>query len=162
MFTQTVNAACNNILFTTEKIACMHESMARLYQVTANNEGVELGPSELARAMNESPQVIKNWETRGLSLPGALKAQEHFKCNANWLLGSSIERNLTPIQRREVSAPALHVAEPRPWEWPFVLVERHRYMALPEAEQHQIQTHMMDEIKALEQKLAKANGTSDG
>ena len=162
MFMQSVNAACNNILFNNKTIACMHESMAKLYQVTANNEGVELGPSELARALIESPQVIKNWETRGISLAGALKAQEKFKCNANWLLGTSPEKDLSPTTRREVSPPVLHGAEPRPWEWPFQLVERHRYMALPRAEQHQAEVRMMDEIKALELKLAKANGTSDG
>lgn len=135
--------------------------MRRLYQVTANNEGVKLGPSELAKSLNESPQVIKNWESRGISIAGALKAQEKFECNANWLLEKSSTPDMAQIAHHGIIQQPLRVAEPPAWEWPFQLVERHRYMALPDAEKHQAQVRMMDEIKALEIKLAQANGTSN-
>lgn len=42
--------------------------------------------------------------------------------------------------------------------WPFELVDRERYEALPPALRHKAQVRMQDEIEALEQAL-KANGT---
>lgn len=42
--------------------------------------------------------------------------------------------------------------------WPFELVDRDRYEALPPALKYKVQVRMQDEIEALEQAL-KANGT---
>lgn len=42
--------------------------------------------------------------------------------------------------------------------WPFELVDRDRYEALPPAMRHRAQVRMQDEIEVLEQAL-KANGT---
>lgn len=46
--------------------------------------GVE-GQSNLARYIGESPQTIKNWESRGVSRAGMLKAQQVIGCSATWL-----------------------------------------------------------------------------
>lgn len=61
----------------------MHQTMIRLYEI-ARLRGV-IGASNLGRALHESPQTIKNWETRGMSNAGLLAAQTAFKCNASWL-----------------------------------------------------------------------------
>lgn len=42
--------------------------------------------------------------------------------------------------------------------WPFELVDRERYEALPPAQRHRAQLRMMDEIEDIESSL-KANGT---
>lgn len=81
---------CNNILFNALKIECMHDSMVKLYKIAKDAKGI-VGQSAVARALNESPQTVKNWETRGISKNGAIKAQETFGCNANDLLRQEVE-----------------------------------------------------------------------
>jgi hypothetical protein len=61
----------------------IHESAARLYEA-AKRAGVT-GKSAVARALDESPQAVNNWEARGISIAGALKAQARFGCDANWV-----------------------------------------------------------------------------
>lgn len=61
----------------------MHKTMERMYEA-ARNSGVT-GQTELAEALNVSPQVINNWEARGASKGGMLTAARVFKCNATWI-----------------------------------------------------------------------------
>ena len=58
--------------------------MTRLYQAVKEKTGTE-GQSNLARLMNESPQVIKNWETRGISKQGLVKASRLFGVSTTWI-----------------------------------------------------------------------------
>lgn len=76
---------CNNILFKAPKIDHMHASMVKLYKIAKDTQGI-VGQSAVARALVESPQTVKNWEKRGISKGGAMKAQAVFGCNANDLL----------------------------------------------------------------------------
>lgn len=62
----------------------MHETMKRLYEAARVLKGAEF-PSEAARLLDESPQTLKNWEGRGISKGGLLKAQEIIGCRAEWL-----------------------------------------------------------------------------
>lgn len=90
MFKQVANTACNNILFNAHRIGCMakvHQSMQRLYQ--AAREKNIVGQSAVARALNVSPQVVKNWESRGVSEKGARQAHAVFACDPTWLLEPS-------------------------------------------------------------------------
>ena len=63
----------------------MHIQMERLYQAAKELRGIE-GQTEVAIALGQSPQTVNNWETRGVSKMGALKAQTVFGCSATWLL----------------------------------------------------------------------------
>lgn len=63
----------------------MHETMERLYQVAGQLRDIE-GQTRLAEALNESPQTVNNWESRGISAGGALKAQRELGCDAVWVL----------------------------------------------------------------------------
>jgi len=58
---------------------------ARLYQAAEQLQDVQ-GQSAVARLLNVSPQVMKNWEARGVSEGGALLAQKIIGCDANWVL----------------------------------------------------------------------------
>jgi hypothetical protein len=58
---------------------------ASLYQAAAELQNVQ-GQSAVARLLNVSPQVMKNWEARGVSEGGALLAQKIIGCDANWVL----------------------------------------------------------------------------
>lgn len=62
----------------------MHEQMKRLYEAAKVLKHV-YGQSELARLFNVSPQTIHNWQARGISKQGMLKAQEIVGCSASWL-----------------------------------------------------------------------------
>jgi phage repressor protein C with HTH and peptisase S24 domain len=62
----------------------MHIQMTRLYEAAKTLHGIE-GQSDVARALNASPQTLNNWEARGISRPGLLKAQMVFGCSATWL-----------------------------------------------------------------------------
>lgn len=84
MFKQKSNAACNNILFSSRKIDPMHKQMERLYEAASTLKDIT-GQSGLARALNASPQTVKNWEARGVSKQGMLTAQRVIGCSAVWV-----------------------------------------------------------------------------
>jgi hypothetical protein len=43
------------------------------------------GQSNVAALLNQSPQVVKNWEDRGVSFEGAILAEAAIGCRAAWL-----------------------------------------------------------------------------
>lgn len=62
----------------------MHPQMTRLYEAAETLQGLQ-GQAGVARAFGVSSQVINNWEARGMSQRGMLKAQEIIGCSATWL-----------------------------------------------------------------------------
>lgn len=62
----------------------IHPSAQRLYDAAKALMEVE-GPSNVARLLGESPQNLTNWENRGVSSKGALKAEALIGCSAMWL-----------------------------------------------------------------------------
>ncbi len=62
----------------------MHETMVRLYEAARQLRGVE-GQSAIARLINQSPQTVKNWESRGMSYAGMIEAEKTIGCAARWL-----------------------------------------------------------------------------
>lgn len=75
----------NNTLFSEGTIPAMHETYERLMLAAKELRDVTT-PAAVARMLNTSQQVLKNWEKRGLSEGGALEAQRVIGCDANWLL----------------------------------------------------------------------------
>jgi hypothetical protein len=61
----------------------MDKTMERLYEAAAEKEVA--GQSALARALGQTPQVVKNWEARGISKNGMLLAQKKLGVSAIWL-----------------------------------------------------------------------------
>lgn len=84
MFKQKSNTTCNNSLFSSRKIDLMHKQMERLYEAASTLKDIT-GQSGLARALNASPQTVKNWEARGVSKQGMLTAQRVVGCSAVWV-----------------------------------------------------------------------------
>lgn len=62
----------------------MHVQMKRLYEAAEVLAGLKT-QAELARALNQSQQTVNNWEARGISKAGLLKAQSAIGCSATWL-----------------------------------------------------------------------------
>lgn len=84
VFKQKSNKPCNNAAFTFGKLGHMREDMKRLYAAARELRNVE-GQSAVARLLGESPQTVRNWETRGISKKGLLVSQRVIGCSANWL-----------------------------------------------------------------------------
>lgn len=87
-FKSNVNIACNRRLNDWAKLHIMNEQMIRLYEA-AKEAAQAKGQSAVARELNKSPQVLKNWEARGISKEGLLDAQKRFGCAAEWLATGS-------------------------------------------------------------------------
>lgn len=95
MFTSKSNVLFNNKAFRFGKIVDVpdkqiHPSMHRLYHAAHSLRDVS-GQSAVGRLLNASPQKINNWERRGISQAGAIRAQEVIGCSASWLVGESGE-----------------------------------------------------------------------
>lgn len=84
MFNPGVNAVCNTFCLLATIISGMHIQMERLYRAARELKGIQT-QAELARALNQSSQTVKNWETRGMSKAGLVKAQADIGCSATWL-----------------------------------------------------------------------------
>lgn len=63
-----------------EKDKIVHQSLRRIYDLKGLTQG------ELADAINESPQTVNNWESRGISKQGAFKVSNEFNIDIKWIL----------------------------------------------------------------------------
>ena len=84
MFNIGVNTVCNTPCLVRLIITLMHIQMERLYRAATELKDIKT-QAELARALNQSSQTVKNWESRGISSLGLLKAQAAIGCSATWL-----------------------------------------------------------------------------
>lgn len=116
----------------------MHESMARLYDFVKDKHGLS-GQSLLARKMEETPQVVKNWESRGISESGALAAQLLFGCDANWLRGNAAQAQWPPHtgDSNVIGLTASQAAGG--WMWPFKTIGPNAYRLLSDEEKDHIE-----------------------
>lgn len=62
----------------------MHPTTERLYQAARELKKI-VGQSAVAALIGESPQTVKNWESRGVSAQGAINAGAIIGCNVQWL-----------------------------------------------------------------------------
>lgn len=85
----------------------MNETMTRLYQAARELKNID-GQSELARYLNVSPQVLKNWETRGISSKGLIQAAKALEIDVRWLETGVGEMHPRPIEANARPAPPLH------------------------------------------------------
>ena len=88
--------------------------MERLYRAAKELKGIE-GQSEVALVLEQSPQTVHNWEKRGISKLGALKAQTVLGCSATWLLTGDGEMLVVPAATADRPIPSpLGVMSVRP------------------------------------------------
>jgi phage repressor protein C with HTH and peptisase S24 domain len=62
----------------------MHEQMQRLYRAAEELKNLS-GQSEVAHFLNQSPQTLNNWESRGMSKRGLLLSHQKIGCSVVWL-----------------------------------------------------------------------------
>lgn len=141
----------NNTVFRVATICVMpsiHATVDRLYHAALSLRDVK-GQSAVARLLEVSPQVVKNWEGRGLSLEGALLAQKTIGCDANWLLAGTLELRLNSWPPREdqkalvVSEAIANFPDPttagRGIRWPFKRVTQEEYAALSSKQKNHLE-----------------------
>jgi hypothetical protein len=66
----------------------MHDTMIRIYKAAKTLKGID-GQTNLAKSLGESPQTVKNWENRGVSQQGIIKAHELIGCSIDYIKGTS-------------------------------------------------------------------------
>ena len=88
----------------------MDVKTARLYEAAEKLKGVS-GQSNLARLLNVSPQVVKNWETRGVSASGLVNAAKVIGVSVAWV--ETGEGEMAAIKQPESNATPLGKIE----EW---------------------------------------------
>lgn len=88
----------------------MDVKTARLYEAAEKLKGVS-GQSNLARLLNVSPQVVKNWETRGVSASGLVNAAKVIGVSVAWV--ETGEGEIAAIKQPESNATPLGKIE----EW---------------------------------------------
>lgn len=143
------NTMCNNGVFSSQKIDPMHESMERLYRIAEARGGIRR-QSELATALNESQQAVKNWESRGISKDGALKAQAVFDVDANWLLVDGPASQLAAFKAKEPAAP--YSVSRKTDNWPFAEVTRADLALLTDKEREHLERDIKLRIEGREEK----------
>lgn len=88
MFKQKANTMFNNQEHICLMMPDMNAQTERLYLAAKTLHQVD-GSSAVAKLLNVSPQTVNNWEERGISNDGLLRAQELMGCNAIWLRDGS-------------------------------------------------------------------------
>ncbi|MEY8688343.1 MAG: hypothetical protein AB9M53_00505 [Leptothrix sp. (in: b-proteobacteria)] len=100
----------------------MHESTARLYLAASRIRGVT-GQTNVAKALNQSPQTVKNWESRGVSKEGALLVEQILGVRPAWILrneGDMVAEAKPPLIAGEAHHVRLYERTVPPtvtWEW---------------------------------------------
>lgn len=85
----------------------MNPQAKRLYEAARALKGIT-GQSELARALNTSPQTVKNWETRGVSKQGMLAAEHALGCSALWIESGHGEMTSQSVPAKSADSPTIN------------------------------------------------------
>lgn len=88
----------------------MHPTVQRMYKAAKENLGIE-GQSQLALAIGESAQTVNNWESRGVSQRGAIKAARELGCSAEWIMSGEGDMRGTPQATTTSSGLSSHAIE---------------------------------------------------
>lgn len=85
-----------------------HPSAARLYEAALQYHRAA-GLTAVARLLNIPAQQVKNWDSRGVSLPGAIEAERIAKIRALWILdgeGPPCVQTLQDSEAADSASPA--------------------------------------------------------
>ena len=97
MFKNNVNGTCKHFV---ENMG-MHETANRLYAAISEITDQKLSElGEVASFVGVTPQVLKNWESRGVSKQGRLDLHGKFGINPDWLTtgkGEMFQRATAPL-----------------------------------------------------------------
>ena len=141
VFNKKSIAVFNNTLFNAEefRMSQIHETVERLYEAASKLRNVN-GQSAVARLLGNSPQTVKNWEQRGLSMEGALAAQKIIGCDANWLLGTQEQLDKPRWTPHAIGARDSEATYSVFKEWPFRRINPYKIAALSSDDKLRLET----------------------
>ena len=103
----------------------MNEKTQRLYDAAQHLKGIS-GQSNIARLFGTSPQVVRQWEIRGVAASTMVAAEHLIGCLAHWVdtgEGNMTYAELDFSKKQQASVPVL------PWElamaWTAALLSTH-------------------------------------
>lgn len=110
--TQNVYGTIRNML----KSKKMHDTAMRLYEAAESIAHVS-GQTEVASALGLRPQVLNNWEARGVSKAGALAACKLWNVRFEWLMGGTppMLSEADPLLQQLIEIYSALPAEYRDW-----------------------------------------------
>ena len=73
----------------------IHPTMERVYQVT------KITGADLAYALDETPQIVYNWERRGISKTGAFKVSNKFNIDVGWILTGKGSPSIDSVRNKK-------------------------------------------------------------
>ncbi|GAB3388262.1 hypothetical protein [Lysobacter fragariae] len=92
-------------------MADTHTSAQRLYAaLQAVDPSAEVNQTYVAKRLNESAQTVNNWDTRGVSVPGAVKAQRLFSISCTWILDGAEPMLLSQSHSERLLASTMQAA----------------------------------------------------
>ncbi len=75
----------------------IHPTMERVYQVT------KITGADLAYALDETPQIVYNWERRGISKTGAFKVSNKFNIDLGWILTGKGSPSIDSVRNEKIT-----------------------------------------------------------
>ena len=108
MFKSPVNSMCKHFV----ENDAMHETAKRLYEAAlVLSRGSATKPGEVAAFFGVTQQLLKNWESRGISQRGMVSVCEQHAVDLRWL---SCGEGSSPTQGAGAQASLLNLAPPAP------------------------------------------------
>lgn len=155
MFNKKSNTAFNNKVFSSSTMGDMKPSMEFLYEL-AKKKDIK-SPSAVARALKSSQQTLKNWEARGISKEGAMKAQKMFGCDSNDLLAMDLgqvkQPHTYPTVKDTPAAPPFVQdlkARAQTTKWPFKDVTVSQWETITPDDKGDIERFILRCVKAVD------------
>lgn len=125
--------------------------MLRLYEAARVMSDATY-PAAVARLLNVPQQMLKNWDTRGISQKGANHAQAVIGCNAVWLLTGEGEMSIKPLAKD----PAGKLQASAKGTWPFESITQKRFDAMSDKYKGIAEGAVRQILEEWEAKKAKA------
>jgi hypothetical protein len=108
----------------------IHPSAERMYQALDTLAGTR-GKSNVARLLNRSPQLIGQWEVRGISKQAAIELAERLGVRAEWIISGVGEMSATPTNAGMARGMSLFVVKDPPITIAWVDLMSERGAGLP-------------------------------
>lgn len=91
----------------------MDKTTERLYQALRELKNLD-NPSDIARALDTTPQRLKNWESRGISQQGLNEIQAAFGVSSTWLASGEGDMTISGV-KKEITSNAKDLHPFRTW-----------------------------------------------
>jgi hypothetical protein len=130
----------------------MQDTYTRLVQAMELQFGRSMGPTLMARKLHiKSPQVVKNWEDRGVSKDGILRAHRYAGINPLFLETGAGEPLVSDVTQPPQAQDGARQCPPMDCQWPFEEIEITQWSSLPERTKGKLEEMLLTAMRSFEQ-----------